>query len=212
MKLRHIILLSLLAISANSALGQSAPQTCESHKIQFAKLIRASRNEKTAKRFHDYIRFLNTVGDDPEDCITTDITKEIRKAEQELISVVSNGFTAHPDRILHCNEINSDTAACRGPELDDALLASEDSLLSKTNALPTEGELSILVAPDSGMKIISIFAGDLQTLQNGNPPTRIAVENGRFSIHALQQWSRPVLIVALNSNDLLHFRKCTWFL
>ncbi len=206
-----VLLLRLLVVSSSTVLSQSALATCESRKNQLSKLIYASRHEKPTKRLHGYTRFLRMTGDDPEGCVTTNITREIRKAEQELISVVIHGVPSHPDRILHCNEIDNDTAACRGPELDDALLANEDSLLSKTNTLSTEGDVSILVALDSGMKIADVFAGDLQALQNGKQPTRIATENGRFPTHALRQWSRPVLIVTLSSDDPLHLRKCVWF-
>jgi hypothetical protein len=156
------------------------------------------------------LKFLTSISDDPEDCVTSDVRAAISSVEKDLIQLRIGDHTYSPDKVLHCNEIDDRTQTCKGAELDDTPLDDETALLAPKRALPKTGTATISVAEGADFKVLALFAQGRAALQDGKPPVQIPMRDGAFSLNELQRYPHPALILTLHGNDTLRFRKCVW--
>ena len=200
-----------LSLVANTSFADSSSD-CAAYKQQAAKLINSVLTKSTIEQFYAYERFLNTLVDDPEDCVIREIRTKITDIEENLIALEVQGQTYKPLHIYHCNEVDVHTQVCRGLDLDAALLVDEENLVAfeTIRPLPDVGMVSVQLPIGFGAKILGIFAGNRSELLNGEPPTPIPFYTNKFPAQALQKWKNPALFVILQRDDFLGLRKCVW--
>ena len=211
-KVNLLTVMLLLSIVVRASQTDSSP-SCAERQQQSTVIVAAAKTKSAIEQFYTYLGFLNSIGDDPEDCVTSNLHAEISRVEKNLVVLEVGGQTYKPENLLHCNEVDSPTPICRGPELDDTLLVGETSLLSllTSKPLPHSGMASVKFPTEFKAKILGVFAGNRSELQNGKPPLPISFQANQFPIQELYQWKNPTLIIVLHCDDTLRFRKYVWF-
>ena len=139
--------------------AQSAPSSsCAEMKKRFAGVAEAVRTKPAAAQIRAYLNFLASFPDDPEDCVSTDVSDVISRAERNLIWLEVGDHIYPPDKILHCNEIEGSSKLCKGTVVDDTPLIPETELLKKGRTLPRSGEARLNVSEAVHAKLIGLFA------------------------------------------------------
>lgn len=204
----HVALALVLILGSRIARGESSPTQLE----RFAEVTAQAKSKPPLAQLDDYLGFLQTVGDDPEDLVTSRVSSQISSVEQELIVVSAQGRAYRPDRVLHCALVDPKTQACQGAALDDSLLLSDAAVASpRLLGLPPRGQASVKLVGGFKAEILGLFAGPRGPLQDGKqPPTRLLLHGQKFSLGALRKWPDLALVVIFRRNDAFGLRKAVW--
>lgn len=206
----------ILALVTMGVIGcqNNSPLDYAKLKQQFIEIKAAATTKSPLNKFYTYLRFYNSIDEDPEKIVTFDILEELIKVEKNLIFLDVNGHAYLPENIIHCYEVDSQAKVVSGNELDTTMMLSDTNqgYYFKSESLPGSGTASLKIIPGYGAKIIKVFAGDGGELQSGKPPSPVVLRDNKFLVNELNKWRYPVLIVIYSCNDKLRLRKCVWHL
>jgi hypothetical protein len=184
---------------------------CAAPKARLATLVDADQRKSSTLQLKDLLRFLDSVPDDPEDCVHSEVRGRVGVLERTLVTLRVAGKSLHPQKVLHCDAINPDTERCEGPELDDTPLVDERSLTSPPQMLPRNATTAKLeIAPMYRAEIVGVYAGERGSLQDGRPPVRIPHQENILQLSKVNSMTGPMLIVIMHGDDSLKFRKFVW--
>lgn len=203
--------LRLLAIASNLlSAHQPALDPCRPFQDR---LKAATSAVEPIDRFRQMVRFLDSVPDDPEDCVRGQAQREIAAIEKSLMWLEAAGRTRHPDVVLHCNEIGPATKECAGPVLDTSLMLPESELAARLD-LPAfrPPRARIRFAKGTEATVVGAFAGMTFKLQNGSVPLPVPRQGSSLDLRSLEKAAGLVLIVILRRSDSLGLRKVVWHL
>lgn len=204
-------MLLAVVLSSSALLAQAQPSSaCAPKKKRLEEVVAAAGKMRPEAQLAAYLSYLATVPDDPEDCVTSDVRSTIGSVERQLISWKIGDRSYKPDKVLHCNEIEKSSQACKGSELDDTPLADERTLANPLPALPKTGVGELDISQLPAANVIGVFAQERSQLQDGRAPVRLEMRGRSLSLAELSKWQHPALIVIFRLKDALNFRKCVW--
>jgi hypothetical protein len=184
---------------------------CAATKGRLATLVDADKRKSSMSQLQDLLRFFDSVPDDPEDCVHSEVRRRIAVLEQTLVTLRVAGESLHPQKVLHCGAIDPGTERCEGPELDDTPLVDDRNLIAPSQPLPRNATSAKLeIAPKYRAEIVGVYAGERGNLQDGGRPVRIPHHENIIQLGKVSSMTGPILIVILHGDDSLRFRKFVW--
>lgn len=198
----------------NIGQAQEIDPACTANKDRLAAITKNATAQPNLAEFNTLLSFLDTVKDDPTDCVTTNAVHQVAEIERKVITLRIDGKNLQPDWILHCNEVDMRSAVCTGPELDTSSLLPEDRLTSRRasgvsgDRMPPTAQLRM--QPNYGFEVLGVYGGSGGALQNGKVPARLFYKGLTINLSKLQNLRDPTLILIVRRNDGLGYRKIVW--
>jgi hypothetical protein len=160
------------------------------------------------------LRFIESVPDDPENCVTRSAEEKLVAVEQPMFQLRFNRALILPDWLYQCYEIDRKTQQCRGgsPYADDIPHMPNEKLISP-HALPRPHQnVTIAIQPGIACAVQTISIFESQDPRHRTQPRIIATSGAPFNLDSLRQMRYPVLIATFRCMDNLRFRKAAWLL
>jgi hypothetical protein len=186
-------------------------QDCDALQSRWKGVVAAAEPMVPVARLDSYLRFLDTVPDDPEDCVRGLAIREIGAIESRIVQLRVGAREIAPARVMHCSAIDPITQRCTGPEADDTALVPETHGRSKAKSPPPK--VATVQIPEAYQgKIETVAVAATAALQDGNRPLMVKRRGARLDLKVARRLASPVLIVVVRRNDSLGFRKFVWYL
>ena len=213
MKKAIIVVVVLLGASAAFGQSHSAADACKAESQKLASVMERANSKPPLAQFRDLIGFLDTITDDPTDCVSSTAIDRISKAERRLLVLTIGRQALEPDWVFHCNEFDPRSAWCRGAELDTSSHLPEEGFAARmARPAPPHVSTARLEMPAGyGCTIIGSYGSSTTALQKGKPAVAVP-HNGLIIETDKIPVKNAVLIVGLRCDDKLRFRKVVWHL